>query len=228
MQMKLEDVTEKGIVTLYASAFGNLDAHRDIIEQGAYSKTIKELGPSGKNRIKHLWQHWGDTIIGKPLSMTEDSKGLRIDSFVSDINGGDYRKMYRDGLITEHSVGIIPMKEEYSKEDDINIIKEAKMLEYSAVTWGANEETPVVDVKSMTPEQFNAKVERAKANMDRLSKALYGGNFTDDTMVKIQIMFEQAKAELFSLLDSREPLSKGTHGEQEPTPIDWVKVFNEL
>src|SRR5690606_40163764 len=55
---QLEDVSDKdGLVTHYWSAFGNRDSDGDVIQRGAYAKTIQERGPQGANRIKFLWQH---------------------------------------------------------------------------------------------------------------------------------------------------------------------------
>lgn len=208
----------QGIVTLYASRFGNLDSDGDIMDYGAYSKTIAENGPSGKNRIKMLWQHDSWNPIGKPLSMQETAEGLLIESYVSDIKNGDYRKLYEQGIITEHSVGFIPMKEEYDREQNINHIKEVKLFEYSAVTWGANENTPVVGMKSLTKyEQAQKLIPR----LDSLSKALSHGTFTDETFVQIQIHYEQVKAEVMEALKDIEP-PKGT---QDDKPLDLVALF---
>ncbi len=229
LELKTEDVTSSGIVTLYASAFGNIDAHKDIIEQGAYTKTIKELGPSGKNRIKHLWQHDVWNMIGRPLEMKEDNHGLRIVSQVSDIQNGDYRKMYQDKLITEHSIGAIPIKEEFDDERGINYIKELKLMEYSAVTWGANPETPTVEVKALSSEQYELYAKRLLSKFDKLGKALYSGTYTDDTFVKMQLAHDQLRIEVEALLKQAEP-SKDTPPQPEPQPEipNLVEIFKNL
>lgn len=208
----------KGIVTLYASRFGNVDSDGDIMEFGAYSKTIAENGPSGKNRIKHLWQHDAWNPIGKPLSMQETDSGLLVESYVSDIKNGDYRKLYEQGIITEHSVGFIPMKEEYDREANLNYIKEVKLFEYSSVTWGANESTPVVGMKSLSKQE---QVEKLVKRLDALSKALSVGTFTDETFIQIQTHYEQVKAEVLETLKGIEP-SKDT---QDPEPLSLIEVF---
>ncbi len=136
-----------GIVVLYASAFGNIDAHGDIIAPGAYSKTIREQGPGGSNRIKHLWMHWPDMILGRPLELEEDDIGLRVVSKVSKTTlGKDALILYADGQLDEHSVGISAILRD---DEQPAIIKEARLWEYSSVTWGANPLTPTVDVKGL-------------------------------------------------------------------------------
>lgn len=223
----VKDVTSKGIVTLYASAFGNVDAHKDVIEKGSYAKTIMEQGPSGADRIKHLFQHDAWNIIGKPLTMKEDDNGLLIESYVTEKENGDYRKMYQEGLITEHSIMGYVVKDEYDEENDINYIKEVKLMEYSGVTWGANPNTPVIAMKSLEPEAQKLQADKIMEQMERMTKALAKGTFTDETMIKIQIQHEQAKAVLKSLLYPEEPLQGSTRKkeprEEEPTLVDIFK-----
>lgn len=213
----------QGRVILYASAFGNIDADGDIMERGAYAKTIAENGPSGKNRIKQLYQHNAWELMGKPMTMQETDDGLLVDTYISDIKNGDYRKMYEDGLITEHSVGFIPVKEEYNRETGVNVIKEVRLFEYSAVTWGANEMTPVIGMKSMNKEeQANFLIDR----LDKLSKALNKGSFTDETFNQFQIQYEQIKAEVKKALAENEP-PKGTP-QSQPQEINLVDMFENL
>jgi len=47
----------------YASTFGNEDLVGDIVEKGAFKKTIQERLP--KNLIKVLWQHYDPMGVPK-------------------------------------------------------------------------------------------------------------------------------------------------------------------
>ena len=215
----VEDVdVDKGIVTLYASAFGNIDSDGDVIQKGAWSKSIKERGPASlKPRIKHLWMHDMANPIGIPLSMEEDGFGLKVQSKVSDVRNGDYLKLYRDGVITEHSVGFEVIKTGESRND----ITEAKLWEYSSVTWGANENTPVVGMKSeFTPQLAEELTER----MDVLYKALRNGDYTDETFKLIENQFEIIKSKI-SLVAKNEP-SEDTPKADEP--IDLLTIWKSL
>ena len=216
IDLKIKDMDmSKGQIQMYVSAFGNKDAHGDVMVRGAYKKTITE----NAHRIKHLFQHDTNTIIGKPLEMIEDNTGLLITSYVSDLKGGDYRKMYEDGLITEHSVGIIPIQEEYVKNEETNYIKETKMFEYSSVTWGANENTPVVSMKSLTKQDKQELFSR----MDILIKAMRKGTYTDDTFAMLEIELERIK----SLIINSEP-SQDTQENNEPIDFDINNYFKSL
>ena len=212
--LEVKDVTSDGIVTMYVSAFDNIDGDGDVMVKGAYEKTISERGPKGSNRIKQLWQHETWNPIGVPLEMEEDSMGLLVRSYISDIRGGDYRKMYKEGIITEHSVGFQTMKED--RMQDARYIKEVKLWEYSAVTWGANERTPVL-AKSNDKETIQREANR---RYKAISKALRDGTYTDDTMHLFEVEVKYLTDLIISLT---EPEQKATQDE----PKFSVEKFNE-
>src|SRR5690554_142482 len=58
----------------YGSIFGNVDAYNDVVEKGAFAKTLQEQ----KGRIKILWQHKTDEPIGIVKEAKEDEVGLWI------------------------------------------------------------------------------------------------------------------------------------------------------
>lgn len=220
VSLPVEEVNmDKGLVTLYASAFNNMDSDGDVIRQGAWTKSIKERGPaSGKPRIKHLWMHDMMNPIGIPMSMEEDGQGLLIQSKVSDVRNGDYLKLYRDGVITEHSVGFEVIK----TGDSRNEITEAKLWEYSSVTWGANENTPVVGMKSeFTQKDASALTER----LDNLTKALRNGDYTDETFHLIENQLDIIKNQIISLAKQDEP--EVTTPKQDE-PIDLIEIWKSI
>ncbi len=72
-QAPIGDIDEKaGVVKGYGSVFGNRDSDDDVIERGAYAKTIKENG----KRVKYIYQHDITKPIGKMSELYEDEKGL--------------------------------------------------------------------------------------------------------------------------------------------------------
>ena len=183
-----------GIVVLYASAFGNKDSHGDIIAKGAYAKTIQERGPAGSNRVKHLNMHWWDELLGVPLELIEDDKGLRVVSKISKTRKGlDTLLLYQDGVITEHSVGIDVMKRD---DSDQAIILEARLWEYSTVTWGANPLTPTVSVKQL-PGQFKDEQPQIPtplaSQIATASRALNTGGLSDELYVSIEQWLDTVK-----------------------------------
>ena len=82
---ELLDADEKaGIVKGYASTFGNKDSDNDIINKGAYKKTIEENG----KRIKYIYQHDMDKPLGVIKMLEEDNKGLMFEAKIANTTLG--------------------------------------------------------------------------------------------------------------------------------------------
>jgi hypothetical protein len=160
--------------------------------------------------------------------MAEDEAGLLVTSYISEQRNGHYRKMYSEGLITEHSVGFIPVVEEMDREREVNLIKEIRLFEYSSVVWGANPDTTVVDMKALAKTEQG--LERLKAEMDKLSKVLRKGTLTDETMHNLTISYEQIKNAVFDALEvAPAPDKSQDNGElNELKEVDLVQMFNQL
>ncbi|MCF0059943.1 HK97 family phage prohead protease [Dyadobacter chenwenxiniae] len=178
--LAFRDVGEKeGIVSGYFASFDSEpDSDGDIIQPGAFSKTIKESGPLGTKRIKHFLDHDPHKVVGVITELFEDSKGLAYVSRAgSHTLGVDFVKMVQDEIITEHSFGY---KTIASRKGDKgwNYLTELKMWEGTSMqAWGANQNTPITGLKSH---------EELIEEFDKLIKALKCGTYTDETMLKLQ------------------------------------------
>jgi HK97 family phage prohead protease len=130
----------------YASVFNNVDSHNDIIQKGAFAKTIQE-----SKRVKVLWQHDITQPIGKPLAMSEDSKGLHVKAKISDTAlGRDVVQLMKDGVIDELSIGFKTVKDSWDKKS--RLIHEVQLFEFSPVTFASNAAASIVGVKGLSPE----------------------------------------------------------------------------
>jgi HK97 family phage prohead protease len=206
---KVEDVDTTGRrIILYAASFDTLDSHSDIIRKGAFTKTIAE-----NLRVKHLWQHDGDKPVGKPESMVEDHKGLLITSKISDTQlGRDLLTLVADGVMSENSIGFQTIKSQKDEQKSARIIQEIKLWEYSSVTWGSNENTPNMGVKSLTPREQSVHL---FAEFKKIQNLVRKGNFHDDTYALLEIKLVQIEADMQRLMDKslatkKEPEAKST------------------
>lgn len=140
----------------------------DIVEPGAFKKTIKERGPAGSNRIRVLWQHSMREVIGRPLTLEEHPRDLLPDELQKKYplaSGGLFTKtqivmdvqrgreafaLYKSGAMDEWSIGFNSMDEWFEERDKVTFrhLREIRLWEYSPVTWGANEATTTVSVKA--------------------------------------------------------------------------------
>ena len=187
---------KQGIVSGYFAVFGNKDLDGDIIEPGAFTKTIQERGPAGKQLIKYLLDHDKTKVVGKIGQLYEDQKGLRYEAKIGSHNmGQDFQKMVESDLINQHSFGFRTIKEMYDQQSKANLIKEVMMYEGSAVQFlGANPETTFIDLKNE---------EDAFEYLTRLEKFVKTSDATDETLEKLEnqlksllVMLKPAEATL--------------------------------
>jgi hypothetical protein len=172
---------KQGVVSGYFAMFGNKDLDGDVIEKGAFTKTIQERGPSGKKLIKYLLDHDSRKSVALITNLEEDMKGLRYEAKIgTHALGVDFMKMVESGLINQHSFGFsVPKDKQYFDQSrKANVIKEVIMFEGSAVQFlGANPETTFIDLKSETD---------AFEYLDRLEKFVRTSDATDDTLAKLE------------------------------------------
>jgi len=196
-QAPISDLDEKaGIVKGYGSVFGNVDSDDDVIERGAYAKTIRENG----KRVKYIYQHDITKPIGKMNELYEDDKGL---AFTAEIPmttlGRDVMELMKAGVITENSVGIMPIVKNWHDEEKVRYIKEVKLYEISAVTMAANDQAMINDVKS---EENRALEIETKFNA--INKLLKDGNISDDLGYAIEYQLQCLKSDMSITKPSKE------------------------
>lgn len=131
----------------YAAVKGNVDSYGDIIQDGAFKRTIR-----GRKEFPILFMHDPSKPIGISVDMKEDQKGLytkgRID-LSTELGRTAYSGLklgYIDGL----SIGYKVIKDDVNKRGN-RLLKEIKLLEYSLITKGfaANELALVSGFKSI-------------------------------------------------------------------------------
>ena len=149
ISFKSEDI-EGRVFSGYASTY-DLDQGGDVIERGAFAKTISERG----NDIKVLWNH--DAPIGKPLVMREDAKGLYVEAKISNTAlGNEVLELMRDGVIDQMSIGYSVPQGKAEYKDGVRYIKELKLYEFSAVTFPMNEAARITGLKTQITEAIKA------------------------------------------------------------------------
>lgn len=186
---EVKDVDLKGKrVSGYFSAFGNVDSDNDIIEKGAYSKTIAER----KDQIFFLNQHNWAQPHGKLDELKEDDFGLYFVSkpLLDTTYSMDALKLYEAGIIKEHSVGFLTMKDEI--KNNVRYIKEIKLFEGSNVTLGSNPNTPFLGMKSLSIEQIQDETKK-------FLKAFRTGTFTDETFGLLEVAIKQLQKQAFEI-----------------------------
>lgn len=186
--------TVKSVVAV----FNNTDLDNDIILPEAVTKTIQERGPSGKKLIVNLIDHKADlrSTLGKPSELyVLGNELIAVTPIVETELGEDYIKLCEANVINQFSIGFSTIKS--VMKDEVRVIQELKLYEYSAVLWGANPETSMIGIKSehRTEDTPETLVKR----LDKLFAAYKNGSFTDETFGLIEIEIKQIQAKILEL-----------------------------
>jgi HK97 family phage prohead protease len=133
----------------YGSIFGNKDLGNDVIEQGAFLKSLKNKKP---NQVKLLYQHKTDMPIGVFDEIREDEKGLFVKGRLAlkTQAGAEAYELMKMGALDGLSIGfrVNPKEVEYDKRANKRIIKEVELMEVSLVTFPMNPKARVQSVKA--------------------------------------------------------------------------------
>jgi len=144
----IKSVEDNGIVEGYAAVFGNKDLGNDIIDPGAFKKTINE-----RKNVPLLWYHQPPEVLGLVFEMEEDNKGLKSRSQINlDTQlGREKFSLIRQGAIKGMSIGFEAIKEAW--DGTVRRLKEIRLWEISLVTFPMNPLAQVTGIKAVVPYQ---------------------------------------------------------------------------
>jgi len=170
---------EPGTVTAIFATTGNEDSVGDIIQPGAFRKTLRERG----NRIRVLWNHQFDQ---PPIGVIEDIKEQPMEDsdfqtalvakvrFLDTPRAREVLEGIRQGAITEASIAFDLVKGKWKFENNKRIISELILWDISFVNWGANDKTFILQ-KAAVPFHSYGTDDESSWSAPRLS------DFTDET-----------------------------------------------
>jgi HK97 family phage prohead protease len=152
---------EDGTVEGYGSVFDVQDSYADIIEKGAFAKSIS-THKSAKSMPAMLWQHDSSQPIGVWTSMSEDDNGLRVTGRLAmdTVKGKEAHALLKMGALNGLSIGFMTKQYRYDEETDIRTLTEVDLWEVSLVTFPANTQARVTQVKSADDLQTLKDAER--------------------------------------------------------------------
>lgn len=153
----------------HAAVFGNVDRVNDVIVAGAFSNTLK----SGR-KVKLLWNHDQNTVIGVVYELTEDETGLFIKARFADTpKAQEIRKLAQMGAVDAMSIGYRTVDYSYS-DTGVRLLKEIALFEISLTAFPANELATIQSVKSENAE--NAENAEILTNLINITKQLSNCN----------------------------------------------------
>jgi HK97 family phage prohead protease len=174
-----------GTFSGYGSVFGNEDLNGDIVEKGAYSKTIQtatKVKGSSPFLWPLLWMHDMDNPVGGIVSAKEDSKGLLITA-QCDLNTEMGRRAFsglKMGYMSGLSIGYNPVK--FTRDSQgVRHLTEIKLMEISVITTGfAANPLATVDVGSVKSQSGKGS-SMSKSQSEALFEQMFRAILTEDS-----------------------------------------------
>lgn len=119
----------------YASLFGAADQGGDVVQAGAYARSLAQLAAQGRS-VKMLWQHDPTRPIGVWDEVREDGRGLLVKGrLLLDVQAArEAHSLLRAGAIDGLSIGYRTVRSEKSASGG-RLLHEIELWEVSLVTF---------------------------------------------------------------------------------------------
>ena len=140
---------QDGVFEGYASVFGVVDQGMDVVERGAFRKSL------GSRKVKMLWQHDMSQPIGVWDDIYEDERGLFVRGrLLKEVEKGrEAMALLRAGAIDSMSIGYRTMEAIPEGDGRVRKLMEVDLFEISLVTFPMLPDAKVTNVKSITTER---------------------------------------------------------------------------
>lgn len=153
---KASAVEDNGTFKGYASVFGNVDSYKEIVMPGAFKASIERIKASG-DPLPVLWQHRSSEPIGGSDMLKEDDTGLSTEGFllIDELpQAKAAHALMKKRIVRGLSIGYYVEKSSYNEKTGIRALEILDLVEYSVVTFPANELALVDSVKARS-DLFN-------------------------------------------------------------------------
>ncbi|MDE9553718.1 HK97 family phage prohead protease, partial [Xenorhabdus bovienii] len=150
MPLNMKSVSDSGEFEGYGSVFGLKDSTDDIVLPGAFANTLKLWKEKGSLPAL-LWQHRMDEPIGIYTEMKEDETGLYLKGRLLIEDDPLARRAHahmKAGSLSGLSIGYVLKDGEYDRTKAAFLLKDLDLWEVSLVTFPANDNARVSNVKS--------------------------------------------------------------------------------
>lgn len=144
---------KKGAIKGYGSVFNNADQYRDVVMPGAFQKSLAQYKANDESPVM-LWQHNSDQPIGVWTDMEEDDTGLAVEGMllIDDVaQAAESYALLKAGAIKGMSIGynVPDGGMEYDGKTNVWKLNQVDLWEISIVTFPANTEASVTNIKSI-------------------------------------------------------------------------------
>jgi HK97 family phage prohead protease len=166
LKAAVQSAGDNGTFHGVASVYGVIDSDRDVIEKGAFTKTLRE-----RPEVPILWYHDQSEVIGKGR-VYEAGNQILIDGELDleDPLAAKAHRRMKKGLVDSLSIGFtIASRDKVTidRETDVRHIKELKLWEVSVVTFGAHPDAQITSVKQR--DELTERLSAVEAQLTALA-----------------------------------------------------------
>ena len=165
--LDLHSISGQGRFSGYASLFGQIDLGKDMIEPGAFKRSLKQRGAQG---VRMLFQHDPAEPIGSWATIREDARGLYVEGVLAPgvARAHEVHQLMKNGALDGLSIGFQTVKARSDPKDGVRHILEADLWEISIVTFPMLPTARSAEVKRL-PDMGNLTL---AARIRRVTRAL--------------------------------------------------------
>lgn len=166
--LSVKGVAGDGSFSGYASVFGEVDLGRDVIDRGAFARSLARKGAAG---VRMLFQHDPAQPIGRWTTIREDERGLYVEGQLT-LGAGKADEVYahlRNRALDGLSIGFRTVRSANDRKTGIRHILEADLWEISIVTFPMLPSARIVSVKHQSAhdraERLAARIHAARRRL---------------------------------------------------------------
>jgi HK97 family phage prohead protease len=163
---EMKELGANGYVCGYASVFGHVDAQREVVAPGAFTRSLRQWKGQSRQPAM-LWMHDAGKPVGIWESLREDASGLAVEGrlAVRTQDGADAYELLKMGAVTGLSIGYRTVQSKLDSKSRVRTLTEVDLFEVSLVTFPANDQARIRAVKTPFPiadDEIRAIVERLR------------------------------------------------------------------
>ncbi len=203
-KFELKEIKETGEFEGYAAVFGNIDRGGDIIEEGAFTKTLLE-----QKEFPLTWFHDLRDILGI-VKAEQDNFGLKVwgNLNLAVQSAKEKYALLKQKAIKAMSIGYDAVKILWENDSSVRKLKELKLYEVALVPYGMNELAEVTAVKS-----HDSALADALSSIIALPEDRKSGRVISASNLKL---IQQASEALRALLEASQPSDDTGKGGKPP------------
>jgi uncharacterized protein len=147
VRLAIDDVEADGTFTGYASLFGLADLGGDVVERGAFARSLRMRGAAG---VRMLFQHDPAQPIGAWGEIREDARGLFVRGHLAleAVRAREVHALMKGRALDGLSIGFRPVRARRDAATGTRRVIEADLWEISVVTFPMLPSARIQTVKS--------------------------------------------------------------------------------